>query len=70
MFLSYWYATLYVVVEGWRELKLSDPAVDALLTVPHLALLKRYRHGVFHFQPDYFYSRYQDFFDQGQAARK
>lgn len=70
MFLSYWYATLYVVAEGWKELKLADPAIDALLTEPHCALLKRYRHGVFHFQSDYFDSRYQDFFAQGQAARK
>lgn len=36
MFLSYCYATLYVVAEGWQELKLSDPAVDALLTEPIL----------------------------------
>jgi hypothetical protein len=68
MFMSYWYATLYVVTEGWKDLGLSDPAVDALLTEPHLALLKRYRNGVYHFQADYFDKRYQDFVDQGQAA--
>jgi hypothetical protein len=68
MFMSYWYATLFVVAEGWQELRLTDPAVDQLLTDPHLALLKRYRHGVFHFQPDYFDKRYSDFMDQGRAA--
>lgn len=70
MFLSYWYATLYAVAEGWKELRLADPTIDALLTESHLALLKRYRNGVFHFQHDYFDRRYQDFFDEGQAARE
>jgi hypothetical protein len=68
MFMSYWYATLYVIAEGWQELGLTDPTVDALLTDPHLALLKRYRHGVFHFQADYFDNRYRDFTDQGRKA--
>lgn len=68
MFMSYWFATLYVVVEGWQELGLSDPAVDELLTESHLALLRRYRHGVFHFQADYFDKRYRDFTDLGQAG--
>jgi len=68
MFMSYWYATLYVVAEGWQELGLTDPAVDALLTTPHLALLRRYRNAVYHFQADYFDKRYRDFTDQGQEA--
>ena len=70
MFMSYWYATLYVVAEGWQELRLSDPAVDALLSTPQLALLRRYRNGVFHFQKDYCDDRYRGLFDQGQAAKK
>ena len=48
MYLSYWLAGLYVVSEGWQELKLSDPEVDALLKSPHLEKLKRFRHGVCH----------------------
>jgi len=34
MFMSYWYATLYVIAEGWQDLGLTDPAVDVLLTDP------------------------------------
>jgi hypothetical protein len=46
--MSYWYGTLYVVIEGWKELKLSDPKIDALLDSPNVELLRRYRNGVFH----------------------
>lgn len=58
MYLSYWLAGLYVVCEGWQELKLSDPEIDALLKSPHLEALKRYRHGVYHYQADYFDERF------------
>ena len=68
MYMSYWYATLYVVIEGWRNLGLSDPTVDTLLASPYVALLKRYRHGVFHFQKDYFDKRYLDFVDEGKEG--
>ena len=54
MYTSLWYGELYVVIEGYHELKLSDPTIDALLTSPNVALLKRYRHGVFHFQKAHF----------------
>jgi hypothetical protein len=47
-------AGLFVVSEGWKDLKLSDTEVDALLKSPHLEKLKRFRHGVYHYQPDYF----------------
>jgi hypothetical protein len=29
--MSHWYATLYVVVEGWMELGFRDPIIDKLL---------------------------------------
>ncbi|MEX2180716.1 MAG: hypothetical protein WD771_01615 [Gemmatimonadaceae bacterium] len=51
-FISYWVASLHVLTEGWRELKLADPKIDELLTADHVETLKRYRHTVFHFQAD------------------
>ncbi|HUT61838.1 MAG TPA: hypothetical protein VNA25_28710 [Phycisphaerae bacterium] len=30
-YMSYWYGALYVVIEGWCEMALSDDAVDSLL---------------------------------------
>src|ERR1035438_1862649 len=47
-----WYGMLFVVVEGWREAKLSDPEVDRLLASPNTELLRRFRNGMFHFQKD------------------
>lgn len=32
MYQSLWYGALYVVVEGWRELRLSDPEVEFVLS--------------------------------------
>ena len=59
---SYWYGALYVVVEGYKELKLSDPAIDLLLQSDNVELLRRYRNGTFHFQRNYFDDRFNNFF--------
>lgn len=55
--LSYWYAGLFVVCEGWQDLKLNDSEIDGLLTSSNLELLKRFRNGIYHFRPDYFDKR-------------
>ena len=52
-YMDYWYAGLWVVVEGWKKAGLSDPMVDALLDSPNTKLLRKYRHQVFHFHEDY-----------------
>lgn len=59
--MSYWYGGLYVVVEGWQELGLSDPIVDPLLKSSNVQLLRRYRNGIFHFQKDYMDERFHKF---------
>ncbi len=67
MYMSYWYAGLYVVIEGWRELKLEDTAIDNLLSREgYVELLRRYRNGVFHYQKDYFDSRFADVWSQNK----
>lgn len=54
-----WCGMLYVVVEGYLELKLKDSAVDSLLADSgRLDVLKRCRNGIFHFQKDYFDNRF------------
>jgi hypothetical protein len=68
MYMSYAYATLYVVVEGWKDLKLSDPTVDKLLTSPNIELLRRFRNGAYHFQPEYFDERLTDFTAGGRQT--
>jgi hypothetical protein len=65
LYMSYWYGGLYVVIEGWNELKLSDTIIDELLNSPNVEFLKRYRNGVFHFQRDYNDKRFLEFMTQG-----
>jgi hypothetical protein len=61
MFMSYWYGSLYVVVEGWKQLKLRDSQIDGLVQSRNVRLLKLYRNGVFHFQRNYFDDRFAQF---------
>lgn len=66
LYMSYWYAGLYVVIEGYKALKLSDPAIDKLLRSGNVALLRRYRNGTFHFQKTYYDARFMDLIDKGK----
>jgi hypothetical protein len=68
MYMSNAYATLYVVIEGWHKLDLHDAEVDRLLTNSFVNLLRRFRHGVYHFQPKYFDNRLLDFINNGRSA--
>jgi hypothetical protein len=53
-FMYYWYASLYIVVQGFRKLKLIDPRINPLLASPNVKALRRCWNGVFHYQPDFF----------------
>ena len=68
LYLSYWYAGLYVVAEGWKALALSDPTIDSLLNSSNLVLLRRYRNGTFHFQKAYNDQRFVELIDQGEEV--
>jgi hypothetical protein len=47
--LQVWYALLYVVVEGYRAVGRSDPAIDALLAQTDMTEgLRRLRNAIFH----------------------
>jgi hypothetical protein len=71
MYMSYWYAGLYVVAEAWKHLKLSDPGVDLLLRErKHVELLRKYRNGVFHFQQEYLDDRFTNLMKEGMASVK
>ena len=62
MYASYWFATLFVVVEGYRELRLADQRVDDLLRdEPNVDLLRRFRNGIYHYQRTYWDQRIRDF---------
>jgi hypothetical protein len=53
MYLCYWFASLYVVVEGWQKLGLHDPDVDKLLASPNVEFLREYRDGIFRFDENF-----------------
>lgn len=66
------YAALWVAVEGWRECPLSDETVDELLADPafdqNVQLLRRFRNGVYHYQPDLINERLLAFLREGEHA--
>lgn len=69
LYMSYWYASLYVVIEGWKELKSHDQPIDRLLeNKQYVDLLKRYRNGIFHFQKKYFDERLMNFIKEGEKT--
>src|SRR6266480_2170070 len=61
IFMSYWYGSLYVVIEGWKQLQLTDPKIHPLIASPNVKLLKKYRDGVFHFQRNFGEDRFKGF---------
>jgi hypothetical protein len=46
---SFWLSALYVVVEGFTDLKLDATQVPEMLN-PRVQTLKRFRNGCFHYQ--------------------
>lgn len=68
IFMSYWYGSLYVVIEGWKELEFSDPVIDLLLLDPKVKQLRLYRNGTFHFQKNYWDHRFKNFIAEEGAA--
>jgi hypothetical protein len=64
--LGFFYASLYVVVEGWRDLGLEDEEINGLIASENTDLLRRFRNGIFHFQPDVDDERFLAFLDDAE----
>jgi len=70
MYMSFWYGELYAVIEGWKELHLTDKTIDVLLEEAEMVkLLKRYRNGTFHYKSKYFDSRFLDFMSRDETVK-
>jgi hypothetical protein len=54
IFMYYWYGGLYVVVEGFRELKLKDDKIEAILQSPNTEGLRLMRNATFHYQKEFY----------------
>jgi hypothetical protein len=60
--LQVFYALLYVVVEGYKELQCNDPDVDQLLSnTDYVEAFRRFRNANFHYQEDPFSPKLVDF---------
>lgn len=60
--MSVWYSLIYVVVEGYKELKCSHEAVDELLrNEEYVGFLRLFRNATFHYQKDPLTGRAQKF---------
>jgi hypothetical protein len=66
LWMSYWYAGLYVVIEGWRDIGLEDEHVDRLLDSSNVELLRRFRNGTFHYQRKYWSEKLVELIRDGQ----
>lgn len=58
-----WFASEYVVIEGWREVDFHDIDIDELLSKNQnsIDLLRRARNAVFHYQQSPFDKRLEEF---------
>src|SRR5262245_7628454 len=59
--LSHWYAALYVVIEGWRELELTDTRIDELLVSEHTERLRVHRNATCHYQEPIYVEKWNRF---------
>lgn len=70
LYMSFWYGELFVVIEGWKELKLEDSKIDQLLQDEnHVNNLRRYRNGAFHFQKTYFDDRFMELVSEKDSVK-
>lgn len=70
MLMSQWYGSFWVVIEGWKALDLKDEAIEALLNGAEdlYYLLKRYRNGMFHYQPRLLEERFLAFLRESNES--
>ena len=54
VWLTYYYGSLYVVIEAWLDLKLQDPLINLILEHQQglISLLRRFRNSAFRYQKE------------------
>jgi len=68
--ISAWYASLWVVVDGWETIPLTDPEIDEMLAAgtSYKRLLRRFRNCVYHYQPSLIDRRHLEFLAAGEGT--
>ena len=54
IFRAYWYSSLYIVIEAYNELGISDTEIDMMMVEPFIDDLRLFRNGSFHFQKKFY----------------
>lgn len=69
-YMQIWYSFIYVVIEGWQQLKLSDDKINTLLNnePKKVALLKKYRNATFHYQKIYNNNKFENFYKESTTV--
>ena len=69
-YMSFFYGAEFVVIEGWREAGLHDRVIDDSLVSwsDVVNLLRRYRNGVFHYQPKIIESKFMLFLKEAEQS--
>jgi hypothetical protein len=62
IYLTYSYAGIYLVIEGWGDLGLKDDKIDELLKSPFVDRLRLFRNATFHYQKDLLSWKHLQFF--------
>jgi len=66
--ITVWYSLLFVVVEGYQELGLHDPVLDALLSRKvYVDALRRFRNSTFHYQQNPLSSKHREFIETEES---
>lgn len=69
-FMVYWYAGLWVVIEGWVHLQnqeVHDSRIDALIQEKEKTkLLRDFRNSVMHYQDEFYEKRFLNMLTSGQ----
>lgn len=65
---AFWYAGMFVVIEGWCTLGLKDARIDEMLKSENVQHLRRFRNGTFHFQRQYFDQRFLELIGSDDSA--
>ena len=69
--MSYWFGALYVVIEGWETLGISDQGIDGLLADDDKKKhLKLYRNATFHFQKEMYHNKFLRFMSPADESTK
>lgn len=68
VYLTYFYSAIYLVIEGWKDLKLSDEDIDKLISSPYTDRLRLFRNATFHYQKEPVSPKLLNFFGSEEEA--